>query len=157
MSDFELKKYEPLPTMRLFHESPAQFRCIVGPVGSGKTSAATVEVCYYLPMFLYARYNIKRTRWCIARNTTVELLDTTQRTVFEWFPDGRYAAQKKEYYISYENGVLVELLFRACDRPEDVKKFKSLEITGYWIDESIEVKEASKLMLANRIGRYPPR
>jgi len=36
-----------------------------------------------------------------------------------------------------------------------VRHFKSLELTGYWIDESIEVSEDVKLMLANRIGRFP--
>jgi hypothetical protein len=46
-------------------------------------------------------------------------------------------------------------MFRSCDRALDIKKFKSLEITGYWIDESIEVKDEIKRMLKNRIGRYP--
>jgi hypothetical protein len=32
-----------------------------------------------------------------------------------------------------------------------------LELTGYWIDESIEVGVDVKLMLANRIGRFPKR
>lgn len=151
----ELKKYNALPTLQRFHESPAQIRCVVGPVGSGKTSAATMEICYYLPMFLFETHGITKSRWAIVRNTYVELLDTTQRTVFDWFPEGDYQAQKKVYIIKYENGVEVELLFRSCDRPDDVKKFKSLEITGYWIDESIEVKDEIKLMLKGRIGRYP--
>jgi len=30
-----------------------------------------------------------------------------------------------------------------------------LEVTGYWIDESIEVADEIKRMLKNRIGRYP--
>ena len=151
----EVKDYVCLPTMRRFHQSPAQFRCIVGPVGSGKTSAATMEVCYYLPHFLYEQYGYKKTRWAVIRNTYRELADTTQKTVFEWFPNGRHLKGEKNYYISFEDGIEVEVLFRSCDNPNDLKKFQSLEITGYWIDESIQVHEDIKRMLKNRIGRFP--
>jgi phage terminase large subunit len=154
MSD-EVREYEPLPTLREFHEHPAQIRCIVGPVGSGKTTAATWEICYYLPQFLFDEYKITKTRWVIVRNTYSELIDTTQKTVFDWFSWGHYEAQRKTLTLSYPEGFEAEIMFRSCDRPDDVKKFKSLEITGYWIDESIEVPDEVKMMLKNRIGRFP--
>ena len=100
-------------------------------------------------------YKIKRTKWVIVRNTFPELRDTTQRTVFDWFDWGKHRVQANEYILQWPNGMIVEILFRSCDRPDDVKKFKSLEVTGYWIDESIEVPEEVKLMLKNRVGRYP--
>jgi hypothetical protein len=150
--------YEPIPTLKLFHESPGQIRCVVGPVGSGKTSAATWEVCYLKPELLWRVYGIKKTRWCIVRNTFVELIDTTMVTVFDWFSFGQGSGpNSRNYTLRYPEGFEVEILFRSCDRPEDVKKFKSLEITGYWIDESIEVADEIKRMLKNRIGRYPKR
>lgn len=148
-------KLDDAPTLKSFLEHPGQIRCVVGPVGSGKTSAATWEVCYYLPEFLFQTHGIKKTRWVIVRNTYIELQDTTQQTIFEWFPWGRELKQQRKYRLSYPDGYQVELLFRSCDNPDDVKKFKSLEVTGYWIDESIEVAEEIKLMLRNRIGRYP--
>jgi len=151
----ERKEYNALPTLKLFHEDTAQIRCLVGPVGSGKTSAATMEVGYYLPFFIHQNYGLKKTRWAIIRNTYSELRDTTMRTVFEWFPDASLKKQENIAYLSYENGIEVEFLFRSCDRPDDVKKFKSLELTGYWIDESIEVADEVKRMLKNRIGRFP--
>ncbi len=151
----DLKQYVALPTIRRFHESPAQIRCIVGPVGSGKTSGASWEVCFYLPHFLFSEYGIKSTRWVVVRNTYAELRDTTMRTVFDWFPWGHHQKVDNIYTLVYPEGIRVEILFRSCDRPDDVKKFKSLEITGYWIDESIEIAEEIKLMLKNRIGRYP--
>ncbi len=150
-----LKQYVPLPTLRAFHESGAQIRCVVGPVGSGKTSAATWEICYYLPQFLFEEYKMKNTRWVVVRNTYPELRDTTMRTVFDWFPWGQHKKQENIYILNYPEGFTAEILFRSCDNPDDVKKFKSLEVTGYWIDESIEVAEEIKRMLKNRIGRYP--
>jgi hypothetical protein len=152
----QTKQYDILPTLQLFHDSGAQIRCIVGPVGSGKTSAATWEMCYYLPHFLAEEHEIRRTRWVVVRNTYSELIDTTQKTVFDWFPWGAYRIQEKVYTLEYpKEKITVEIMFRSCDNPKDVKKFKSLEITGYWIDESIEVKDEIRKMLKNRIGRYP--
>lgn len=126
-------------------------------MGSGKTSAAAWEVCYYIPKFLYGQYKISRTKWVIVRNTYRELQDTTIQTIIEWFPWGKGGDVKepKDYNLQYPDGFTVDLLFRSCDNPEDIKKFKSLEVTGYWIDESIEVDEKIKRMLKNRIGRYP--
>ncbi len=154
--DENKKIYRPLPTIQRFHNSGAQIRCIVGPVGSGKTSGAIWEVCYYLPRFLLKRHGILKTKWVIVRNTYSELIDTTQRTLFQWFGWGDgHGQDQRDYVLSYPEGTSVEILFRSCDRPDDIKKFKSLEVTGYLIDESIEVPEEVKKMLKNRIGRYP--
>lgn len=147
------------PTLRRFHACRAKHRCIVGPVGSAKTSAAVMEVGDYLPGFLLEEYGIKKTRWVVLRNSYRELEDTTCYTIRDpnegWFPDGDYSAKDNEYVITHSDGREVELLFRSCDRPDQIKKFKSLEITGYLIDESIEVSQDIKRMLKNRIGRYP--
>lgn len=151
----ETKVYRPLPTIERFHRSPAQIRCIVGPVGSGKTSGAAWEVCDYLPEFLFQQYQITSSRWVVVRNSYRELQDTTMRTVFNWFSWGDHKKQENIYTLNYPDGFSVEILFRSCDNPDDIKKFKSLEVTGYWIDESIEVPEEVKKMLKNRIGRFP--
>jgi hypothetical protein len=90
----------------------------------------------------------------VVRNTYRELVDTTQRTIFEWFPFGHHNKKDEEYYLDF-GPFQVEILFRACDRPDHIKKFKSLDLTGYLIDESIEIADVIKNMLKNRIGRYP--
>lgn len=155
--DKQVIRYNPVPTIQSFHLHPGQMRGIVGPVGSGKTTGATWDICRFLPFYLAKAWGYKKTKWVIVRNTYDELIDTTQATVFEWFDWGRYRVQRKIYnlYHQDEGGFEVEILFRSCDNPKDVKKFKSLEVTGYWIDESIEVAETIKKMLKNRIGRYP--
>jgi len=154
--------YKPIPTIEQYLNSSAQIRGVVGPRGSGKTSGAAWDVCHYIPSFLKEKYGILKTRGVIVRNTYTELTDTTMKTVFEWFPWGKYIAQSsregsKIYRLRSPEGFEVEILFRSCDRPEDVKKFKSMEVTWYWIDESIEIAEQIKLMLKSSIGRYPPR
>jgi hypothetical protein len=151
----EPRQYTAIPTLLKFHEDPSQLRCVVGPVGLGKTTAATWEICYLLPKFIFEQYGIRKTNWVVVRNTYPELIDTTQRTLFDWFGWGKYNKQEKNYILRHKEGFEAEILFRSCDNPDDVKKFKSLELTGYWIDESCEVQDQIKLMLKNRIGRYP--
>jgi hypothetical protein len=51
--------------------------------------------------------------------------------------------------------VVSEILFRALDRPEDVKKLLSLELTGAWINEAREVPQSVCDLLQTRVGRYP--
>jgi hypothetical protein len=147
--------YNLIPTIEAFHRCGAQNRCIVGAVGSGKSTGSSWEVCFFLPDYLFRRYGMKRTVWAVVRNTYRELCDTTMRTIKEWFPWGEESKSDMIYTLRYPEGYEVELMFRACDREGDVKKFKSLELTGCLIDESIEVPEAIKKMLRNRIGRYP--
>lgn len=127
---------------------------------SGKTSGASWETQRYIPFFLFKRYGIRKTCGVVVRNTYSELIDTTQKTLFEWFPWGNYESGRKVYTLKWDapdggEPIEIETLFRSCDRPEDVKKFKSLELTWYWVDESIEVADEIKRMLKNRIGRYP--
>ena len=151
-----LKEYKMAPTIRMFHQDGSQIRAVVGPVGSGKTSGATWEIAFYLPLHLYDVHQIKHTRFVVVRNTYVELMDTTLKTVMEWFPNGHWQASRRIYTLNFaELPITVELWFRSCDRAEDVKKFKSLEMTGYWIDEANEVDDDIKRMLKNRIGRFP--
>ena len=151
-----LSEYDAIPTLLRFHNSGAWMRCIVGPVGSGKTTAAAWEVCHDLPFYIFQECGIRRTKWVVVRNTYRELEDTTMQTILEWFPFGNMIQKTLTYRLEYPKpGLRVDLLFRSCDKPADIKKFKSLEVTGFWIDESIEVRDDVKRMLKNRAGRYP--
>ena len=148
--------YTPLPTLKKFHESTATHRCMVGPFGSGKTSAAIIEFGYYLPFAIFDNYGIKQTRWLILRNTYREIYDTVQQPMFDdWIPWGVHNQKHDTYKFGYPNGIKVEFLFRACDRPEHARQFKSLLITGAWLEESIEISESVKNIIKGRLGRYP--
>jgi hypothetical protein len=49
----------------------------------------------------------------------------------------------------------MEVLFLALDRPEDVNKLLSLELTGAFINEARDVPKAILDALTGRVGRYP--
>jgi hypothetical protein len=50
-----------------------------------------------------------------------------------------------------------EVLFRALDRPDDIKKLLSLELTGAWVNEAKETPKGVIDILGDRVGRYPAR
>jgi hypothetical protein len=146
--------------MRLFHADNSQIRCLIGSLGSGKTTAAAMEVCYYKPRYMRKTFGIVETRWCIIRNTYRELLDTTFDELKKWFPNGDWVASTMTYTLRFPRtkgcgDFVVILLLRSCDKPEHMKKFKSMNLTGYWMDESIEINEDIKKMVRGRLGRFP--
>lgn len=100
---------------------------------------------------------IRRTRFAVVRNTYRELADTTVRTWLDWFREedvGKFNAQDMTHHVRFGD-VDLEVMFRALDRPDDVKKVLSLELTGAWVNEAREVPKAVIDALGDRVGRYP--
>lgn len=148
-------------TVRKFHESNAFVRGLMGPVGSSKSSACCME--------LFSRAyeqapdrGVRKTRWAVVRNTYPELKSTTIKTWMEWFP---FAQMKWDAPITsimdvpapQNDGTRVhmETMFFPVDRPEEIGKLKSLEITGWWANEAGEIAKPVIDMLTQRTGRYP--
>lgn len=138
-------------------ESESFVRGIMGPVGSGKSTACALE------MIRRAHYQRKgpdgkrRSRWCVIRNSYPELKSTTIKTWMDWIP-AEYGKTNFDspivHHIKTEE-LDIEVLFLALDRPEDQKKLLSLELTGAWINEAREVPKAIVDALTGRVGRYP--
>lgn len=150
--------YEDVPTLARFAQSNAFLRAIVGPIGGGKSSASVVE----FPRRALAQEpgpdGIRRTRWAVIRSTYPELRDTTIRTFHQWLPPehfGRWYSQDHRYVVKAFEGCEFEVLFRALDKPDDVKKLLSLDLTGAWINEARETPWAIVDALQGRLGRYP--
>jgi hypothetical protein len=102
---------------------------------------------------------VRRTRFAVIRNTQRELRDTALKTWLDWFaPElfGPYLKTEMIHRVRFED-VASEVLFRALDRPGDVKKLLSLELTGAWVNEARELPRAVIDALADRVGRFPPR
>ena len=150
----EIKYVIASDTLQAFHDSGAPYRCIVGPVGSGKTSAAAWEIGYYLPHMIAERYKVKSTTWAVVRSTYGQLMDSTVRTLREkCFPWSEWHEQRKELVITWPGGIVVSLRCRACDRPDQVGNLLGSWYQGFLIDEAILVNEEIKRALKGRIGR----
>ncbi|HLN78420.1 MAG TPA: phage terminase large subunit, partial [Nocardioidaceae bacterium] len=155
MSKVEVR-YDAPPTMAAFLASQAFVRCAMGPVGSGKSSACCIEILRRAAEQAKGPDGIRRTRFAIIRNAYPELRDTTRKTFEQWIPEslGKWHEAEFLFELKYAD-VHSEILFRALDRPDDVRKLLSLELTGAYINESKEVPRAVFDMLTGRVGRYP--
>lgn len=160
----EQHDYSPLsdpPTLKRFARSNAFVRFIVGPVGSGKSSRCLREIVRRAVRQHASPDKVRRTRFVIIRNTYSQLRDTTRKTFEQWVPSwmGRWHEQAFTFVLtlSLNDGTRVEaeILFRALDRPEDVQKLLSLELTGAYINEAREVPKHVLDILETRVGRYP--
>ncbi len=130
----------------------------MGPFGSGKSSACIAEFPIRAQEQKPGPDGIRRTRWAVVRNTYRELEDSTIRSFHEWLPPrhfGRWYVQDKRYVVQAFENTEFEVLFRALDDPDDVKKLLSTEFTGAWVNEAREVPWTIIDALCGRVGRYP--
>lgn len=135
-------------------------RALLGPFGSGKSSACVIEFVRRAQAQKPGPDGIRRSRWAAIRNTFRQLDDTTIRTVFQWLPPeyfGKYYIQDHRYVIKAFEKCEFEILFRALDKPDDVKNLLSLELTGAWVNEAREIPWSIVDALGGRVGRYPSR
>jgi hypothetical protein len=149
-------EYAAEPYASMFHNSPEFVRAIMGPIGSGKSVACFQEIFRNGLEQEPGKDGIKRTRWAVIRNTYPELKSTSIKTFEDWF--GPIAKIKYDSpivaTIQFE-GFYQEILFLSMDRPQDVKKLLSLELTGGFINEAREISKTVLDALTGRVGRYP--
>lgn len=129
----------------------------MGPLGSGKSSGCNIELLKRAKQQRPGPDGIRHTRWAVVRNTYGQLRDTTQKTFEQWIPSGLGEWNKEAFTFRMRFAdVDAEILFRALNRPEDIKKLLSLDLTGAYVNEVREVPTAILDGLDGRVGRYPP-
>jgi hypothetical protein len=153
--------YKPSPTLKRFHKDRNFVRAVIGPIGSGKSVGCVADLLILANEQQPDENGIRATKWCIFRNTYRELIDTTLQTFHQWIPQstGKWEAGNMKFILNYQlpdnTTVYTEFLFRALDRPSDVKKLLSLEITGAFGNEAREFPKAIIDMVQGRCGRFP--
>lgn len=140
-----------------------EISAIMGPVGSAKTTAASLRIGRHA--YQQQPYEgIARTRFAIVRNTGPQLHDTTMKSWFKLFPTDnklrKYTSTTKtaKWYFKpkgFNYPILSEFLFRALDDEDDVANLLSLEVTGFWFNELREVNTEILAHAGRRAGRYP--
>ncbi|OWT55262.1 terminase family protein [Candidimonas nitroreducens] len=157
MSGTIVTNYTAPPTIARFMASDAPVRLLLGPIGSGKSTGNIIEIARRARQQSPGRDGIRRTRWAIVRSTKQQLKDTTLKSWLEWFPDGvagRWHESNMTYTLRFGD-VVAEVMFRALDDPEDVRRLLSLELTGAFVNEARETPLEIITALRSRVGRYP--
>lgn len=156
-NDRVLKYIPPGPVATKFLQSNNFIRGIMGPLGSGKSAACTIEILRRAQRQAKGPDGIRRTRWAIIRNSYPELKSTTLKTWSDWCPTSYGKMNMDAPFVHHVKlgEIDMEVLFLALDSAEDAKKLLSLELTGAWINEAREVPKAVIDALTGRVGRYP--
>ena len=156
MVDF---KYKPDgQVLKDFMKDDTFFRGIRGPVGSGKSVGCCIEVFRRALGQAKGPDGIRKSRWAIIRNTNPQLRTTTIKTWLDWFPEddwGKFTWSVPYTHHIKKGDIDLEIIFLALDRPEDVKKLLSLELTGIWINEARELPKSIIDACTMRVGRFP--
>lgn len=150
------------PTLwEFFADNESFVRCIPGPVGSGKSTACCAEIMRIaMAQDVDPSTKTRRSRFLIVRNTRPDLKSTTIQTWLEWFPEESCGPLVYSSPITHriKTGELdIEIYFLPLDKPVDVRKIRSLEVTAAWVNEASEVPKAIIDMIRRRVGRFPRR
>jgi hypothetical protein len=152
-------KYKPDgEVLKSFMKDASFFRALRGPVGSGKSVCCCVELFRRALQQEKDSNGVRRSRWAVIRNTNPQLKTTTIKTWLDWFPEEEWG--KFQWSVPYTHHIKrqdldLEVIFLALDRPEDVKKLLSLELTGIWINEAREINKNIIDACSMRVGRFP--
>ena len=147
--------YTAPKTVADFMLSDAFIRLIAGPVGSGKTTGVIMELlrrsCEQWP----SPDGIRYTRWAICRQTLSQLKNTVLKDIARWFSGlARWKVSDSTIYFEFLD-VKSEWLLLPLETPEDQRRLLSMNLTGIWLSEGIEIDYDLLGPISARCGRYP--
>ncbi len=147
--------YDAPPTCAAFMKSDAFGRLIAGPVGSGKTTACVIELLRRALAQTPAKDGYRYTRFAIVRQTLKQLKDTVLKDVQSWLKGlGYWKISENTYHLEFDD-VRSELIFIPLENSEDQARLLSMQLTGAWLSECIEMDISVLGPISGRLGRYP--
>lgn len=148
--------YTPTPTLQDYMMSEAFVRLVVGPVGSGKTTASIMELLRRACQQAKAPEDgLRYTRFALVRNTLKQLKDTVLKDVQQLLgPLAAYKVSDSTLYLNFSD-VRSEWMFIPLDTIEDQRRLLSTQLTGAYINEFVEVDLELVTALLGRLGRFP--
>ncbi len=157
-------KVTPLaPAAGAYYSSNNRVDCIMGPVGSMKTTASCLRIARHVHEQLVSNDGTAYSRWAIVRNTKDQLQKTTMNSWRQLFPPEHYGDILKQEAMQTWNfkpanmphPIHAEFYFAALDDADDVAKLLSLEVTGFYFNELREINDDILAHAGRRAGRYP--
>src|SRR5262245_49276569 len=147
--------FAPPPTGAQFMLSESFYRMILGPLGSGKTTTVLFELlrraCEQTPGY----DNKRHTRFALLRQTLQQLKNTVLKDIIQWFgPLITWKVSESTVHVEFGD-VVSEWILLPLETPEDQKRILSMNITGAFVSEAIEIDFDLLVAIAGRCGRYP--
>lgn len=147
--------YEPPPTCKKFMNSEAYGRLLAGPVGSGKTTACIMEFLRRAIEQEPGTDGFSYTQFAIVRQTLKQLKDTVLTDVKSWFRGiGEWKVSEGAFHLNFDR-VRSKWYFLPLETEEDQGRLLSMNLTGAWLSECIEMDISVIGPISGRLGRYP--
>ena len=147
--------YSAPPTGARFMKSAAFGRLIAGPVGSGKTVACVIELLRRAVGQSKAKDGYRYTRFAVVRQTLKQLKDTVLKDCQQWLQGlGTWKVSENTFHLEFGD-VRSEWVFIPLENAEDQARLLSMQLTGGWLSECIEMDLDVLGPLSGRLGRYP--
>jgi hypothetical protein len=138
-------------------KSNAFGRVIAGPVGSGKTTACIIELLRKALAQEKAPDGFRYTRFAVIRQTLKQLKDTVLKDCDTWLSArglGVWKVSEGTYHVRFDD-VISEWVFIPLEDATDQARLLSMQLTGAWLSEVIEMKIDILGPIMGRLGRYP--
>ena len=156
--------YKANPTFAKVHRDASRFVFIRGPVGSGKSSGCIMQLFFSALTQVPDSDGVRRSRFAVIRSTYPALKSTVVKSWKIWFKDlikvvydVPIRGTVKLNHPDAQTKIEMEIVFIALDRPEEVNKLQSLELTAAHINEAAEIDQSIHQMLKSRVNRFPPK
>jgi hypothetical protein len=147
--------YHAPPTVSQLMNSTKFIRLIAGPIGSGKTTGIIFELLRRALMQSTALDGYRYTRYAIARQTLSQLKQTVLKDITYWFSGfARWKVSESTVYLNFGD-VRSEWVLIPLEEPEDQRRLLSMQLTGAWVSEGIEIARDLIDPISSRCGRYP--
>jgi len=154
--------YHPSLTHKIFHNDNSKVKIVVGPFGSGKTSAMIAEIIMRAAKMPVCKDNIRRCKVLVIRNTFKELKTTCLASWLDWCGElGEvYSYNQSPMFYNHQfrdDQGLIDLTihFLSIDTEKQLRDLKSFEATFVWLSEVSELDSLVLKYVLGRIGRYP--
>lgn len=143
------------PTCAKFMKHEAFGRVIAGPVGSGKTTACVLELLRRSIEQKPALDGRSYTRFAVVRQTLKQLKDTVLKDCTAWLGGvGQWKVSEGTFHVDFDH-VKSEWIFIPLEDAADQARLLSMQLTGAWLSECIEMNYDVLAPISGRIGRYP--
>ena len=152
--------YSPPPVVGQFMTDDTFVRCIVGPIGSGKSMGCIMELLRRAREQTPDSQGVRHTRFALIRNTLQQLRTTVLVDVQQYLgPVVRFFVTDATIQIrgTMADGTTLhsDWLMVPLDTKEDQRRLLSMQLTGAWINELREVPIDVVMPLLGRLGRFP--
>lgn len=151
--------YDAPPTVAAFMNDDSRVRCLLGPVGSGKTTGMVIECARRMAEEHPNAQGIRETRIAIVRNTSQQLRQTVLPEIEKWLQAGyQYkvtdSTLKFDFRLPDGTRVKSDWMLIPLDTPQDIRRLLSLNLSFAWVSEFREVPVEIIEALFGRVGRF---